>query len=108
MVRIICTVIGSALCLIGVVGMLTPIPFGLFVFIIGLLFLIPASDRATRLVRGARRKISPLDRAMSAVTKRMPVPYRRVLTDTYICSEAGFTGKYPDITGRPTKPGVTC
>lgn len=84
MVRIICSIIGTVLCLIGIVGMLTPIPLGLIIFIIGLMFLIPSSPAAAGYVRFARRKIGLFDRAMSAITNKMPVPYRRVLRRTEV------------------------
>jgi hypothetical protein len=67
--------------------MLTPIPFGLILFIIGLLFLIPSTPSAAKYVRLMRRKVRIFDRAMSAVTNRMPYPYRRVLRETEITPE---------------------
>ena len=84
MMRLICRVIGSALCFFGLIGMLTPIPFGLILFIIGLLFLIPSTPSAANAVRWARRKVGVFDRVMSAATNRMPYPYRRVLRETEI------------------------
>lgn len=84
MMRILCQVIGSALCFIGVIGMLTPIPFGLIFFIIGLLFLLPTTPSAVIAVRWARRKVRAFDRAMSTITNRMPYPYRRILRETEV------------------------
>ncbi|MBO6506015.1 MAG: hypothetical protein JJ850_03035 [Kordiimonadaceae bacterium] len=84
MMRLICRIIGGALCFFGILGMLTPIPFGLILFIIGLLFLIPSTPSAANAVRWARRKIRVFDRVMSAATNRMPYPYRRVLRETEI------------------------
>ena len=84
MTRILCRIIGSAFCFIGLIGMLTPIPFGLIFFIIGLLFLIPSTPSAAKAVRWARRKIRVFDRMMSAATNRMPYPYRRVLRETEV------------------------
>lgn len=82
--RIICRIIGSALCFFGILGMLTPIPFGLILFVIGLLLLIPSTPAAVGPVRWMRRKVRIFDRTMSAVTNRMPYPYRRVLRETEI------------------------
>lgn len=82
--KIMCQLLGSALCLLGVAGMLTPIPFGLIFFIIGLLFLIPTTPSAARAVRWGRRKIRLFDKAMSAATNRAPYPFRRVLRETEI------------------------
>lgn len=84
MTRLICRIVGSALCFFGILGMLTPIPFGLILFIIGLLFLIPSTPSAANAVRWARRKIRLFDQVMSAATNRMPYPYRRVLRETEI------------------------
>ncbi len=84
MMRLVCRIIGSALCFFGILGMLTPIPFGLILFIIGLLFLIPSTPSAANAVRWARRKVRIFDRVMSAATNRMPYPYRRVLRETEI------------------------
>ena len=84
MVRLMCRLIGSAFCLFGIVGMLTPIPFGLILFVIGLMFLIPTTPSVTRAVRHARSRIGFFDRAMDAATRVMPAPYRRVLRRTEI------------------------
>lgn len=84
MTRLLCRIIGSALCFFGLIGMLTPIPFGLILFIIGMMFLIPSTPSAASAVRWARRKIRLFDRVMSAATNRMPYPYRRVLRETEI------------------------
>lgn len=84
MMRLVCRIIGGALCFFGILGMLTPIPFGLILFIIGLLFLIPSTPSAANAVRWARRRVRVFDRVMSAATNRMPYPYRRVLRETEI------------------------
>jgi len=76
--------VGALLIGLGFLGMLTPIPFGLFCFIAGLLFLIPTVPAAARPVRFARRKLTAFDRVMHAATKRLPVPYRRILRETEI------------------------
>ncbi len=82
--RWLARLIGATLTFFGIIGMLTPIPFGLIFFIIGLLFLIPTTPVAADAVRWARRKIGLFDRAMHAATDRMPHPYRRILRQTEI------------------------
>ncbi len=82
MIRILCRIIGGAFCFFGVLGMLTPIPLGLIFFIIGLMFLIPSTPSSARVVRAARRKIGLFDRAMSGITNRLPLPYKRILRQT--------------------------
>lgn len=84
MMRILCRIIGLVLCLFGIIGMLTPIPLGILPFVLGLLFLIPTTPSAARVVRGARRKFRIFDRLMSATTNRLPYPYRRVLRETEV------------------------
>lgn len=82
--RILCQIIGGAFCFFGILGVLTPIPFGLIFFAIGLLFLIPTTPWVTRSVRRARGRFASFDRAMDAMTRRAPAPYRRVLRRTEI------------------------
>lgn len=84
MKRMICRVIGTALVLMGTLAMLTPIPFGLILFLIGLMFLIPSTPAAARPVRWMRARVRPFDTALSAMTVRLPVPYRRVLRQTEV------------------------
>lgn len=84
MMRILCRIVGGAFCFIGVIGMLTPIPFGIIFFVIGLMFLIPTTPSAAKAVRAVRKRIGIFDRAMTAITRRMPAPYRRVLRKTEI------------------------
>lgn len=82
MKKLILQMVGSAFAFFGVIGMLTPIPFGVVFFVIGLLFLIPTTPVVAGWVRGARRRIRVLDSALSAATNRMPYPYRRILRET--------------------------
>jgi len=84
MLRILGRVVGAFFCLVGAIGMLTPIPFGLIFFIIGLMFLIPTTPSAANAVRWARQKSGLFDRSMDAVTVRLPHPYRRVLRQTEV------------------------
>ncbi|WP_417451382.1 hypothetical protein [Kordiimonas sp.] len=86
MIRILCRLVGSAFCFIGIIGMLTPIPFGLIFFVIGLLFLIPTTPSVARLVRSARGRSGLFDRVMHTATRAAPAPYRRVLRRTEIDS----------------------
>ena len=84
MVRLLCRLTGSFFCFFGILGMLTPIPFGLVFFVVGLLFLIPSTPSVARMVRGARARIGLFDRAMHAATRAAPAPYRRVLRQTEV------------------------
>lgn len=84
MMRLVCQFIGIILCLFGVIGMLSPIPFGIVFFVIGLMFLIPSTPSAAKTVRWFRRRIRVFDRLMSATTNKLPYPYRRVLRETEV------------------------
>jgi Flp pilus assembly protein TadB len=84
MTRILCQIIGGAFCFFGVIGMLTPIPFGIIFFVIGLMFLIPTTPSVVRGVRHIRRKSEIFDRTMDKITRKLPAPYRRVLRRTEI------------------------
>lgn len=84
MMRALCQILGASLCLLGIVAMILPIPFGIIIFVIGLMFLIPTTPSAAKAVRWARRRLRVFDRLMSAVTVRLPYPYRRILRETEI------------------------
>lgn len=80
--RFLAQVIGFSLLVIGVIGILTPIPFGLIFLVAALVVLIPTSPRTVRAVQGLRGRSSAADRAMYALTSRTPMPYRRLLRRT--------------------------
>jgi uncharacterized membrane protein YbaN (DUF454 family) len=84
MARILSRIIGSILCFIGIIGMLTPIPFGIVFFVAGLMFLIPSTPKAAKAVRWMRSKIGLFDKSMNVMTRRLPVPYSRILRQTEI------------------------
>lgn len=82
MVRFVTKALGWVLLVIGVVGILTPIPFGIFFLMLSMLLLIPTTPGMARFVQRMRRKSPKLDRSMEAVIRRAPAPYRRVLRQT--------------------------
>lgn len=84
MIRLFFRGIGFILLFIGIIGVLTPIPFGLFFLILALLFLIPTTPSVVNGVRYLRRRYPWFDRRMDAVTCRLPYPYRRVLRRTEV------------------------
>jgi hypothetical protein len=84
MLRFIFMVIGLALLLFGIVGVLTPIPFGLFFIVLALLILIPTTPGVTGIVRKLRIKYGRFDRFLFAVSSRLPTPYRRIIKQTEI------------------------
>jgi hypothetical protein len=88
MLRILCQIIGGAFSLVGLMGLVLPIPFGLIIgmafLVIGLLFLIPTTPMVTRWVRKARMKANWFDRGMSNMTNRLPATYRRIFKQTEI------------------------
>ena len=73
----------GALCLIlGIIGMLTPIPFGIIFLALSMMILIPTTPGVARVVQRMRRKSSRFDRMMAAAIRRAPAPYRRILRQT--------------------------
>lgn len=84
MVRFATKVLGWVFLVIGVVGVLTPIPFGIFFLMLSMLLLIPTTPGMARFVQRMRSKSPHLDRSMAAVIRRAPAPYRRILRQTDI------------------------
>jgi len=82
--KIVLRIIGLALLAIGVVGILTPIPFGFVFIILALICLIPTTPAAVTLIKFLRRRSNRLDRAIDGVSYRLPFPFRRILRRTEI------------------------
>lgn len=84
MVRIVLMLLGYLCLLIGFVGVLTPIPFGLVFLILACLLLIPSHPGATRVLRALRLRFRRFDTLMSKAASNLPSPYRRILRRTDI------------------------
>jgi hypothetical protein len=84
MIRLIIQGIGFILLFVGIVGVLTPIPFGIFFLILAMLFLIPTTPAVLRGVRHLRRRYPAFDGRMLALTRRLPYPYRRIFRRTEV------------------------
>ena len=84
MARLALRGLGSVILLLGVIGVLTPIPFGIVFIVIAMLLLIPTTPSFTRMVRRMRVRSSRFDRVMEAAIRRTPAPYRRILRQTDI------------------------
>lgn len=84
MIRLFFQGIGFILLFVGIIGVLTPIPFGLFFLILSMLFLIPTTPSVVKVVRHLRRRYPAFDARMDALTRRLPYPYRRVLRRTEV------------------------
>lgn len=76
--------LGFVCLVIGIIGILTPIPFGLIFLMLALLLLIPTTPGAARLVRRLRIRFGRFDRLMALAIRRSPAPYRRILRRTDI------------------------
>lgn len=86
MVRLAVVALGLLFLLLGIVGILTPIPFGIVFLVLAMLLLIPTLPNAAGLVRRLRMRSARFDRGMTAVIRRAPAPYRRILRQTDIDS----------------------
>lgn len=84
MLRFILRVIGFLFLLIGIIGVLAPIPFGLIFLILSMFCLIPTTPGTAKIVKKLRRKSTRIDRTMTNVTAKLPYPYRRILRETEI------------------------
>lgn len=85
MVRIALIATGFCCLLIGLVGILTPIPFGVVFITLSALILIPTLPGADNAIRRLRVRFTRFDRMLHSVARRVPSPYRRILkrTDVY-------------------------
>ena len=84
LLKIVLRTIGLVLLAIGMVGILTPIPFGFVFIIVALIFLIPTTPVAVTWVKILRRRSSHFDQAMQGLSYRLPFPFRRILRRTEI------------------------
>ena len=84
MIRIICRVIGIVFVLLGIILGIAPIPIGWLMMLIGLMFLIPTTPSVARMIQRLRRRSATVDRAFHGLTRRAPMPYRRVLKETEV------------------------
>lgn len=82
--RIVIMMLGFISLVIGIIGILTPIPFGLIFLVLSLLLLIPTAPGAARLVRRLRIRSKRFDGLMTLAIRRSPAPYRRILRRTDI------------------------
>ncbi len=82
MTRFLCRILGFFFLLIGFIGVLTPIPFGLVFIFIAMLFLIPTTPSFANMVRRTRTKSRMVNKAFDSMTRRAPSPYKRVLRET--------------------------
>ena len=84
MVRLLMILFGLAFLVIGVVGIATPIPFGIVFLTLSIVMLVPTVPGAAGAVRSVRRRSRAFDSVMGAVTSRAPMPYRRILRQTEV------------------------
>ena len=84
MLRLIMIGLGFVFLLIGIVGILTPIPFGLIFLCLSFILLVPTVPGAAGAVQRVRRKSRAFDGAMAHVTNKAPMPYRRILRQTEV------------------------
>lgn len=80
--RFVFMVLGLVFFIIGVVGILTPIPFGIIFLSLSIVFLVPTVPAFARLVRSMRSRSTLLNRGLGGITRRAPMPYRRILRQT--------------------------
>lgn len=74
--------LGLVFFIIGVVGILTPIPFGLVFLTLSIIFLVPTVPQFANFIQMLRARFGLLDRGLGVLTRRAPMPYRRILRQT--------------------------
>ena len=84
MKRVIAQLIGGFFVVFGLIGILSPIPFGLFFLVIGFLLLIPTSPLAVKIIKNNRRRFRFFNNLMDKVTHKLPYPYRAILRETAV------------------------
>jgi uncharacterized membrane protein YbaN (DUF454 family) len=84
MMRIVVRLVGFLFLALGVVGILTPIPFGVIFLMLSFLLLIPTTPQVARHIKSFRRWSPRFDRLMHRATTQLPAPYRRILRETAI------------------------
>lgn len=84
MARIAGMIIGFVFLVIGIIGILTPIPFGIVFLTLSFLLLVPTTPGAARVIRRLRHSSDHFDGLMAAVIRRLPSPYRRILRETEV------------------------
>ena len=84
LLKIILRMIGLIFLAAGIVGILTPIPFGIVFVVLALVFLIPTTPVAVSTVKVLRRRSTRFDRAIHGISYRLPFPVRRILRRTEV------------------------
>ena len=82
MTRLFWLALGWAFLFLGILLMILPIPFGLVFLMLAFVVLVPLSPWFVRRMRGMRARFRLVNSAFSGLTRRVPVPYRRVLRAT--------------------------
>ena len=82
--RILALIAGYICLLLGIAGLLTPIPVGIIFTVLAAVLLIPTSPRAERALRYLRTRSSRIDRGVADIARRVPSPYRRILQKTEV------------------------
>lgn len=82
--RFLISIIASVFLVLGLILWILPLPFGLILTCLSLMVLLAVSPRAARWMRGLRRRFAIFDQGMTGLTRRLPMPYRRILRQTEV------------------------
>ena len=82
MTKLMLNTLGYVFLILGIIGMLTPVPLELLFLVLSLLLLIPTSPMVTRGVRQLRKRSVRVDRGLATLIRKLPSPYRRILRQT--------------------------
>ena len=79
MFRYFLMIVGYLFLFVGILGVLTPIPFGLIFMVISFIFLIPTAPWTLDAIKYFRRRFNSFDRGMDVISRKLPMPYRRII-----------------------------
>ena len=82
MKRLFWQMLGVTFLILGILFSLLPIPFGLLFLMLALIILVPTSPWFVKTMRRVRARSRMVDSLFAGVTRRVPVPYKRVLRAT--------------------------
>ena len=85
--RIVGTVVGAALVLVGIPLTISPIPLGIFLIAIGVIILIGANPWVANFIRNLRKNSKPVDNAFKTAENVLPEPLAAPLKQTEVEDE---------------------
>ena len=74
--------LGFIFLIFGIIGILTPIPFGIVFLVLAIVLLVPTVPQSAGFIKALRLRFNIVDRGLGTITRNAPMPYRRILRQT--------------------------